>query len=141
VFFATDCDCAEQLRLAFKMMAEQGAGIVIHLAQEGRGQGMETKIRACQLMACEGLDTVEAYARLGLQQDVREYGIVASILRALKVTSVSLLTNNPKKAEGVSTAGVCVNRVVPILAAALPERVQDLKVKRDKLGHLLPQRM
>jgi len=112
VLFSQDCDCNEQLRLAFRMIAGQGYGLVIHLDQEGRGQGMEAKIKACQLMDSEGLDTVQAFDRLGLQQDVRDYTSVGAILREIGVPSVSLLTNNPRKVEGVSAAGVRVDRVV-----------------------------
>lgn len=130
------CDCGPQLRGAMKYMGEQGSGLLLYLDQEGRGIGLANKMRAYALQN-DGFDTVEANHRLGFEDDERDFRIAASMLRDLKVTSVNLLTNNPKKVESLSQHGIEVVERLPLKVEANPHSANYLKVKAEKSGHLL----
>jgi 3,4-dihydroxy 2-butanone 4-phosphate synthase/GTP cyclohydrolase II len=135
------CDCGDQLHMALAMIGAEGAGALIYLPQEGRGIGLIEKIRAYNLQD-KGLDTVEANTALGYRADPRDYGIGLQILKDLGLTHVRLLTNNPKKTDAFVYYGYDLKVVdqVPIVAPEVEERRRYLDAKRDKLGHLLPQR-
>ena len=109
---------------------------MLYLSQEGRGIGLLNKLRAYKLQE-EGLDTVEANLRLGLPADLRDYGIGAQILVDLGLSSIRLLTNNPKKISGLSGYGLSVTDQIPIAHVANPHNQRYLRAKRDKLGHIL----
>ena len=136
VFGALDCDCADQLRESMKLIATEGRGIVIHIHQEGRGQGLSQKILAVGLMQREQLDTVGAFDRLRLEQDIRDYGEAISLLRQLGIGSVRLISNNPRKKSALEGGGMRV-KLVPTHPMMRPECSDYLRTKRDKLGHLL----
>ena len=117
-------------------IAEEGRGILLYLHQEGRGIGLGNKIRAYELQD-QGLDTVEANVKLGFKPDQRDYGIGAQILRDLGVTSMRLLTNNPRKFVGLEGYGLSVVQSVPLEVAPSEHTRRYLTVKKEKLGHLL----
>jgi 3,4-dihydroxy 2-butanone 4-phosphate synthase/GTP cyclohydrolase II len=135
------CDCGDQLRMALAMIGAEGAGALIYLPQEGRGIGLIEKIRAYNLQDT-GLDTVEANMALGYRADPRDYGIGLQILKDLGLSQVRLLTNNPKKTDAFVYYGYDLKVVdqVPIVAPERAERRLYLDTKREKLGHLLPNR-
>jgi len=137
VFGALDCDCADQLREAMKLIASEGRGLVVHLHQEGRGQGLSHKIQAIHRMQRDGLDTVEAFDALGLKQDMRSYDEAVHLLHHLGISSVRLISNNPRKVRYLQQHGVRVTMVSthPIIR---PENAEYLKTKNTKLGHQLP---
>jgi len=134
VFASSRCDCGEQLQESIDRIMAANAGIVIYLHQEGRGIGLGNKIRAYALQD-RGMDTVEANLHLGFDEDLRDYGIGAQILRDLGVGEVQLLTNNPHKLESLRRYGVSVSRV-PIEVAPRPGNIEYLRTKKEKLGHL-----
>jgi 3,4-dihydroxy 2-butanone 4-phosphate synthase/GTP cyclohydrolase II len=136
VFHSLRCDCGEQLEHALAMIEQEGQGVLLYLSQEGRGIGLLNKLRAYKLQE-EGLDTVEANLRLGLPADLRDYGIGAQILRDLGLTSIRILTNNPKKIVGLAGYGLSVADQVPIQAIPNPHNENYLRAKRDKMGHRL----
>jgi 3,4-dihydroxy 2-butanone 4-phosphate synthase/GTP cyclohydrolase II len=136
VFHSLRCDCGEQLEAALAMIEEEGEGVLLYLAQEGRGIGLLNKLRAYKLQE-EGLDTVEANERLGLPADLRDYGIGAQILVDLGLTSIRILTNNPKKIRGLEGYGLSVTGQIPIEPEPNPDNAAYLRTKRDKLGHTL----
>jgi 3,4-dihydroxy 2-butanone 4-phosphate synthase/GTP cyclohydrolase II len=136
VFHSLRCDCGEQLDAALAMIEAEGQGVLLYLAQEGRGIGLLNKLRAYKLQET-GLDTVEANERLGLPADLRDYGIGAQILRDLGLTSIRILTNNPKKIRGLEGHGLSVTAQIPIEQAPNPNNAAYLRTKRDKLGHTL----
>jgi 3,4-dihydroxy 2-butanone 4-phosphate synthase/GTP cyclohydrolase II len=136
VFHSLRCDCGEQLSSALQMIEREGLGVLLYLSQEGRGIGLLNKLRAYKLQE-EGLDTVDANLRLGLPADLRDYGIGAQILSDLGLTSIRILTNNPKKISGMSGYGLSVTDQIPI--EHIPNRHNEayLRAKRDRLGHIL----
>lgn len=133
------CDCGDQLRMAMKMIHEEGNGAVVYLPQEGRGIGLLAKLKAYQLQD-EGLDTVEANHRLGFKADMRDYMVGLQILKDLGLTRVRLLTNNPKKTDAFVYSGVDLTVVEQVAIIAPPHkcRTSYMAAKRDKMGHLLP---
>jgi 3,4-dihydroxy 2-butanone 4-phosphate synthase/GTP cyclohydrolase II len=136
VFHSLRCDCGEQLEAALAMIEAEGEGVLLYLAQEGRGIGLLNKLRAYKLQE-EGLDTVEANERLGLPADLRDYGIGAQILVDLGLSSIRILTNNPKKIRGLEGYGLSVTAQIPIEAEPNPNNAAYLRTKRDKLDHTL----
>jgi 3,4-dihydroxy 2-butanone 4-phosphate synthase/GTP cyclohydrolase II len=136
VFHSLRCDCGEQLESALGMIEREGRGVLLYLSQEGRGIGLLNKLRAYKLQE-EGLDTVDANLRLGLPADLRDYGIGAQILVDLGLSSIRILTNNPKKISGLAGYGLSVADQVPIQHMPNPHNEAYLRAKRDKLGHTL----
>lgn len=136
VFGSHRCDCGWQLRSSMQMIAEEGAGVIVYLDQEGRGIGLLNKLKAYELQDA-GHDTVEANERLGFAPDLRNYGIGAQILMDLGLSSIRVLTNNPRKLVGLDGYGLCLVERVPIVPPAHDQNRSYLDVKRDKLGHLL----
>jgi 3,4-dihydroxy 2-butanone 4-phosphate synthase/GTP cyclohydrolase II len=136
VFHSLRCDCGEQLECALAMIEHEGRGVLLYLSQEGRGIGLLNKLRAYKLQE-EGLDTVDANLRLGLPADLRDYGIGAQILVDLGLTSIRILTNNPKKISGLAGYGLSVTDQLPIQAESNPHNAAYLATKRDRLGHTL----
>ncbi len=136
VFHSLRCDCGEQLESALTMIEFEGQGVLLYLSQEGRGIGLLNKLRAYKLQE-EGLDTVDANLRLGLPVDLRDYGIGAQILVDLGLTSIRILTNNPKKISGLAGYGLSVSDQIPIEHVSNPHNEAYLRAKRDRLGHTL----
>ena len=129
------CDCGQQLRGAIAAIAAAGGGILLYLAQEGRGIGLINKLRAYRLQD-QGFDTVEANERLGFASDERLYGVAARMLALLGYSKVRLLTNNPEKLKGLAAAGVEVIARVPHIFASNPHNDAYLRTKAEKAGHL-----
>jgi GTP cyclohydrolase II len=139
VFGSVRCDCRRQLEMALAMIAEQGAGVLIYEQQEGRGIGLMAKLQAYELQDA-GLDTVEANERLGFKPDHREFVLPAEILKALGISRVRLLSNNPDKVAAVERAGIKVTERVPCEVAPGAHAEEYLKTKKEKLGHLFSSR-
>jgi 3,4-dihydroxy 2-butanone 4-phosphate synthase / GTP cyclohydrolase II len=136
VFHSLRCDCGEQLEDALLRIHDEGRGVLLYLAQEGRGIGLLNKLRAYRLQE-EGLDTVDANVRLGLPADLRDYGIGAQILVDLGLSSIRLLTNNPKKIVGLEGYGLRVTDQVPIEHPPGEHNREYLRAKKERMGHLL----
>ncbi|MCK8045323.1 GTP cyclohydrolase II RibA [Shewanella sp. 1CM18E] len=137
VFESRDCDCADQLREAMKVIAHNGGGIIFHLHQEGRGQGLSKKIQAVHKMQTESLDTAESFQVMGLEQDVRDYTPAIQVLKKLSIKQVRLMSNNPRKCQALERTGIAVE-VVNTHPQIRPENASYLQSKNDKLGHSLP---
>jgi 3,4-dihydroxy 2-butanone 4-phosphate synthase/GTP cyclohydrolase II len=136
VFGSRRCDCGNQLHAALRQISDEGNGVLVYMRQEGRGIGLAAKIHAYKLQE-EGLDTVEANAKLGFPSDLRDYGIGAQILFDLGVRKFRFLTNNPKKVVGVEGYGIQMVEQVPIRSEANPHNEKYLETKKLKMGHLL----
>jgi len=137
VFHSLRCDCGEQLEAALAMIEREGTGVLLYLSQEGRGIGLLNKLKAYKLQQEEGLDTVDANLRLGLPVDLRDYGIGAQILADLGLSSMRILTNNPKKISGLTGYGLSVTDQVPIEHAPNPHNEAYMRAKALKMGHTL----
>lgn len=134
VFHSLRCDCHDQLHLALRVIAEEGAGVLLYEHQEGRGIGLREKLRAYALQD-KGLDTIEANLRLGHSVDLRDYALAVDILQFLEIRSLRLMTNNPQKIEAVVSSGI---DIVERLSAAVPvgpHSARYVATKREKLGH------
>ncbi len=136
VLHSLRCDCGEQLSQALKMISEEGCGVLLYMRQEGRGIGIINKIRAYALQD-KGFDTVDANLALGFPPDLRDYGIGAQILCDLGLSSIRLLTNNPRKVVGLAGFGLKIVERVPIVVKPNRKNLKYLITKRDRLGHLL----
>ncbi|GBD28674.1 Riboflavin biosynthesis protein RibBA [bacterium HR31] len=135
-FGSQRCDCAAQLRESMERVAQAGRGVVVYLRQEGRGIGLANKVRAYALQDA-GYDTVDANLALGFPADARDHAVGAQIVRALGIQRARLLTNNPAKIRALERAGVEVVERIPLVVGVSPENLAYLRVKRDRLGHLL----
>jgi 3,4-dihydroxy 2-butanone 4-phosphate synthase / GTP cyclohydrolase II len=136
VFHSLRCDCGEQLEQALRQIASEERGVLLYMAQEGRGIGLLNKLRAYELQE-NGFDTVDANLELGFAADMRDYGIGNQILADLGLSTIRILTNNPKKIIGIEGFGITVLEQVPIETAPTPENLRYLATKRHKLGHRL----
>src|ERR1700690_682772 len=136
VFHSLRCDCGEQLESALTMIEREGRGVLLYLSQEGRGIGLLNKLRAYKLQE-QGFDTVEANERLGLPADLRDYGIGAQILVDLGLSSIRILTNNPKKIRGLEGYGLSVSAQIPIEQPPNEHNEAYLRTKAQRMGHTL----
>ncbi|MAC98974.1 GTP cyclohydrolase II [Pseudomonas abyssi] len=136
--FSLRCDCGFQLEAALKAIADEGRGALLYLRQEGRGIGLMNKIRAYHLQD-GGADTVEANELLGFGADQRDYGICKPMLDHLGITSLKLLTNNPRKVKAIQGFGVEVAQRLPLQFGKNPHNAKYLATKAGKLGHMLGQ--
>jgi GTP cyclohydrolase II len=136
VFGSRRCDCGDQLRLALTQLSQQGGGIVLYLEQEGRGLGLANKIRTYQLQD-EGLDTVDANSVIGFDDDERSYEVAARMLKLLGCTRICLMTNNPKKLDELSGAGIDVTGRLPLQGPIHADNRRYLEAKARRAGHQL----
>ncbi len=136
VFGSQRCDCGVQLHRAMELIAAEGRGVIVYLDQEGRGIGLLNKVRAYALQD-SGADTVQANQHLGFAPDLRNYGIGAQILRDLGLSSIRVMTNNPRKLVGLEGYGLEIAERVPLVASRTQDNAGYLAAKKDKLGHLL----
>jgi len=135
VFGSLDCDCADQLQQSMKLIAKNKEGIIIYLEQEGRGHGLSNKIKAVSVMQKQNLDTAEAFDSLSLDYDVRSYDLAVKILNRLNVTSVRLISNNPRKAEYLENSHIDVQEMVKTPTIIRDENRDYLYSKNSKLNH------
>jgi 3,4-dihydroxy 2-butanone 4-phosphate synthase/GTP cyclohydrolase II len=131
------CDCGDQLAMALEAIEKEGRGVVLYIAQEGRGIGLVNKLRAYALQD-KGLDTVEANVALGFKPDLRDYGLGAQVLADLGLSKLKLMTNNPKKLNALEGYGLEIVEHVPLVAPHAEPRAKYLGTKKDKMGHILP---
>jgi len=136
VFHSLRCDCGSQLHEAMRMIAEEGAGVLVYMRQEGRGIGLVNKIKAYKLQD-EGMDTHEANVHLGFDPDPREYGIGAQILKDLGITTMRLISNNPVKRKGLQGYGLEITGRIPIEIPANDHNRKYMETKKVKFGHML----
>jgi 3,4-dihydroxy 2-butanone 4-phosphate synthase/GTP cyclohydrolase II len=136
VFGSARCDCGDQLGYAMQMIEKEGKGVLLYMRQEGRGIGLANKIKAYDLQD-KGRDTVEANEELGFKADLRDYGIGAQILKDLGLTTIRIITNNPRKLVGLDGHGLNISGRVPVQIEPTKHNRRYLQTKRDKLGHLL----
>lgn len=137
--FSLRCDCGFQLEAALKQIAEEGRGILLYHRQEGRNIGLLNKIRAYALQD-KGADTVEANHQLGFAADERDFTLCSDMFKLLGVSAVRLLTNNPKKVEILSKAGINISERVPLIVGKTPQNERYLATKAAKMGHFLVQK-
>lgn len=136
VFGSLRCDCGGQLEAAMRRISKEDRGVLLYLAQEGRGIGLANKVAAYHLQD-HGLDTIAANQALGLPVDARDYKCAACMIKILGIKSLRLMTNNPEKIEELRTYGISVDERVPLEVEANPINRKYLRVKKDKLRHLL----
>ena len=134
--YSLKCDCGSQLAMALQRISEEGVGMIIYMAQEGRGIGLVIKIRAYELQD-KGMNTVEANEALGFAADERDYSYCKEILSAVNISSVRLMTNNPRKIKGLEDVDIKVTERVSIEIEPNKHNQDYLKVKADKLGHMI----
>ena len=134
--YSLKCDCGSQLAMALQRISEEGVGMIIYMAQEGRGIGLVNKIRAYELQD-KGMNTVEANEALGFAADERDYSYCKEILSAVNISSVRLMTNNPRKIKGLEDVDIKVTERVSIEIEPNKHNKDYLKVKADKLGHMI----
>ena len=134
--YSLKCDCGSQLAMALQRISEEGVGMIIYMAQEGRGIGLVNKIRAYELQD-KGMNTVEANEALGFAADERDYSYCKEILSAVNISSVRLMTNNPRKIKGLEDVDIKVTERVSIEIEPNKYNENYLKVKADKLGHMI----
>ena len=135
IFGSMKCDCGEQLRGAVAKLARDGGGVILYLAQEGRGIGLANKLRAYSLQA-RGFDTIDADRTLGFRSDHRDFTVARTMLESLGIRRVRLVTNNPRKIAALDAGGIEVVERVPSIASINPHNVDYLETKRDRAGHL-----
>ncbi|MEZ5246308.1 MAG: GTP cyclohydrolase II RibA [Acidimicrobiales bacterium] len=135
IFRSTDCDCHGQLAASLRRVHAEG-GLLVYMIADGRGAGLLTKVRGLSLGATEGLDTYDAYERLGVDSDPRDYSRVVEVLRYLCVTRLTLLTNNPRKVAGLESGGIAVQQEA-ILIEPTEDSLPYLLTKQEKMGHEL----
>jgi GTP cyclohydrolase II len=135
IFHSLRCDCHDQLHLALRVIADEGAGVLLYEHQEGRGIGLMEKLRAYELQE-QGLDTIEANLQLGHPVDLRDYQLAIAILKSLKIRSLRLLTNNPEKLNAVSSSGIEIATRLSADVPGSPHAAHYIATKREKLGHL-----
>lgn len=136
IFGSCRCDCGTQLHKAMEMIEKEGKGIVVYMNQEGRGIGLENKLKSYHLQEL-GFDTIEANIKLGFKADERDYGIGAQIIRDLGAGKIRLITNNPRKKSGLMGYGLEITDNVPIIIKPNKHNKKYLKTKQDKMGHIL----
>lgn len=136
IFHSYRCDCGEQLKEAMKLIEREGKGVVLYMNQEGRGIGLFNKIKAYKLQE-EGLDTVQANIELGFNEDERDYGVGASMMHALNLGKVRLISNNPVKKAGLEGYGIQIVENIPLIIPPNKHNKFYLETKRDKMGHFL----
>ena len=136
VFGSMRCDCGDQLEVAMKRIAKEGRGVLLYMRQEGRGIGLDNKMRAYFLQD-QGMDTVEANNALGFDADLRDYGTGAEILVDLGIKKLRLLTNNPQKISGIEGFGLELVERIPIQTTSNSRNIRYMKTKKEKLGHML----
>jgi len=133
VFGSRRCDCGDQLRLAVALLEDLGGGVILYLAQEGRGLGLTNKMRTYRLQD-DGLDTFDANTTLGFDDDERDYGIAAHMLRMLNCTRIVLLTNNPAKLDGLTRAGIEIAGRMPLDAPVNADNRRYMTAKAARAG-------
>jgi GTP cyclohydrolase II len=136
VFGSRRCDCGDQLKLSLARLGETGGGVILYLAQEGRGLGLGNKLRTYQLQET-GLDTVDANAALGFNDDERDYGVAARMLQMLRIQRIVLLTNNPTKLDGLARSGIEITGRLPVEAPVNSDNARYLAAKAARAGHRL----
>lgn len=137
IFRSKDCDCHEQLETSLRRIQGEG-GLFVYMLCDGRGAGLYLKVQGLELGRIQQMDTADAYAHLGLKLDPREYGRVVQLLNHFEITSLRLLTNNPRKVEGLAKAGILVTRE-PLEILATDASASYLRTKAFKMGHLMHQ--